>query len=119
MYDKQLVRSAQVGIPYSTTKFIAQHIMQRRCRRRLFNSRSRVSPELRLCARPLLLLRFHSAIVQAGLLTDEHLHQLFRMSPTSRDRVHFKSTRHKEVNLIERVAVMDILEQMQMSNESL
>lgn len=137
--QKQLVRSAQVGIPYSTTKFIAQHIMQRRCRRRLFNSRSRVSPELRLCARrtrantssriALLstrldsatpsLLRFHSAIVQAGLLTDEHLHQLFRMSPTSRDAFILKALGTRKSTLFERVAVMDILEQMQMSNESL
>lgn len=109
---------------------------QRQCRRRLCNSRSRVSPELCLGARAntssriaLLsthldsatpsLLRFHTAIVQAGLLTDEHLHQLFRMSPTSRDEFMLKALGTRKSTLFERVAVMDILEQMLLSNGSL
>ncbi|KAG1746964.1 hypothetical protein EDB19DRAFT_335822 [Suillus lakei] len=106
-------------------------------RQRLFTSHSCVSPKLRLSARrtrtstssrvALLstrldsvtpsLLRFHPAIVQAGLCTDEHLHELFRMLPTSRDTFMSKALGTKKSTLFERVMVMDILEQM--DNEQL
>jgi hypothetical protein len=63
------------------------------------------------------LLRFHPALVQAGLCTDQHLRQLFRMSPTSRDKFILQALGTKKSTLFERVAVMDILEEM--NNEKL
>ncbi|KAG1855984.1 hypothetical protein F4604DRAFT_1222534 [Suillus subluteus] len=102
-----------------------------------FTRRSRVSPQLRLGGRrtqanassrvALLstrldsatpsLLRFHPALVQAGFCTDEHFHQLFRMSPTSRDKFIVQALGTRKSTLFERVAVMDILERM--NNEQL
>lgn len=106
-------------------------------RRKLFTGRSRASPEHRLGGRrtranassrvALLstrldsatpsLLRFHPALVQAGICTDEHLHQLFRMSPTSRDKFIVQALGIRNSTLFERVVVMDILERM--NNEQL
>lgn len=106
-------------------------------RRRLLTSCSRVSPEPRLGARRTRanasarvalmstrldsatpsLLRFHPAIVKAGLCTDEHLHQLFRMSPASRDTFISQALGVGKSTLFERVVVMDILERM--NNERL
>ncbi|KIK46096.1 hypothetical protein CY34DRAFT_457186 [Suillus luteus UH-Slu-Lm8-n1] len=103
----------------------------------LTSSRSRVSPEPRLRARRTRantssrvaflstrldsatpsLLRFHKAIVQAGLCTDEHLHQLFHMSAASRDTFISQALGRMKSTIFERVAVMDILERM--NNEQL
>lgn len=100
--------------------------------RRLYTSRSRVSPELHLGPRHTRantssrvaflstrldsatpsLLRFHPAIVQAGLCTDEHLRQLFRMSYASRDTFILQALGRGKSTIFERVAVMDILEKM-------
>lgn len=114
---------------------------QHNYRQRLFTSHPRVSPELRIgvrCTRSKLkndaevattssavallathldsvtpsLLRFQPAIVKAGLCTDEHLHQLFRMLPTSRDNFILQALGTEKSTLFERVLVMDILEQM-------
>jgi hypothetical protein len=139
MYDKQqkLVWNAPVWIPYSITKFIVQYILQCRHRRTSCTCHSRVSPGPRIGGRrtranassriALLstrldsatpsLLRFHPALVQAGLCTDQHLRQLFRMSPTSRDKFILQALGTKKSTLFERVAVMDILEKM--NNEKL
>ncbi|KAG1814328.1 uncharacterized protein BJ212DRAFT_1363021 [Suillus subaureus] len=136
-YKRKLGWSAPVWIPYSTTKFIVQHILQCHYRRKLFTGRSRASPEHHLGGRrtranassrvALLstrldsatpsLLRFHPALVQAGICTDEHLHQLFRMSPTSRDKFIVQALGIRNSTLFERVVVMDILERM--NNEQL
>lgn len=99
------------------------------CRRKPLSSCPCVSPELGLIGRrtrsassriALLsarldsatpsLLHFHSAIVRAGLCTDEHLRQLFRMTPKSRDK--FISQALRKSTLFERVAVLDILGRM-------
>lgn len=101
----------------------------RHYRRSQFTSRSRVSPELRrrtqanassrvallstrLDSATPSLLRFHSALVQAGLCTDEHLHQLSRLSPTSKDTFIVQALGAEKSTLFERVAVMDILERI-------
>ncbi|KAG1753074.1 hypothetical protein EDD22DRAFT_236746 [Suillus occidentalis] len=98
----------------------------------LLTSRSHVSPEPRLSVRRTRantssrvaflstrldsatpsLLRFHKAIVQAGLCSDEHLHQLFRMSAASRDTFILQALGRMESTIFERVAVMDILERV-------
>lgn len=125
----KLARKTQVWISYSTVKFIAQHILQCHCRRKPLPSCPRVSSELGLIGRrtrsassriTLLsarldsatpsLLHFHSAIVRAGLCTDEHLRQLFRMTPKSRDKFILQAL--GKSTLFERVAVMDILGRM-------
>ncbi|KAG1809780.1 uncharacterized protein HD556DRAFT_3107 [Suillus plorans] len=125
----KLARKTQVWISYSTVKFIAQYILQCHCRRKSLPSCPCVSPERGLISRrtrsassriALLsarldsatpsLLHFHSAIVRAGLCTDEHLRQLFRMTPKSRDK--FISQALGKSTLFERVAVMDILGRM-------
>ncbi|KAG1852675.1 hypothetical protein F4604DRAFT_1293834 [Suillus subluteus] len=135
--QQKLGWSAPVWISYFTTNFIVQHILQRHYLRSQFTRRSRVSPQLRLGGRrtranassrvALLstrldsatpsLLRFHPALVQAGFCTDEHFHQLFRMSPTSRDKFIVQALGTRKSTLFERVAVMDILERM--NNEQL
>ncbi|KAG2129709.1 uncharacterized protein EDB93DRAFT_1181739 [Suillus bovinus] len=100
------------------------------CNQRSFNSRSRVPRDLgprtrrtqtnassrvallstRLDSATPSLLRFHRAIVRAGLCTDHHLQQLFRMSAKSRDKFILKAL--GKSTLFERVAVLDILERM-------
>jgi hypothetical protein len=139
MCDEQqkLVWNAPVWIPYSMAKFIVQHILQHCYHPTSFTCRSRVSPGPRIGGRrtranasprvALLstrldsatpsLLRFQPALVQAGLCTDQHLRQLFRMSPTSRDKFILQALGTKKSTLFERVAVMDILEEM--NNEKL
>ncbi|KAG2753463.1 hypothetical protein P692DRAFT_20828951 [Suillus brevipes Sb2] len=110
---------------------------QRHNHQRLLTSRSHVSPEPRLSVRRTRantssrvaflstrldsatpsLLRFHKAIVHAGLCTDAHLHQLFHMSAASRDTFILQALGKMKSTIFERVAVMDILERM--NNEQL